>query len=337
MNQTRITTEGLTNARPGREAPPGSGRPTGSADRERRRGSRRRRPAEAFRSYYGLPVLNPPVWEAREIAGYFFLGGLAGASSVVAAIAQRTGQRSVVAPAKVAAAGAVTLSLAALVKDLGRPTRALNMLRVLKPTSPMSVGTWVLSCYAPAAIGAAGSELTGLLPAVGATATGVAAALGPAVASYTAVLISDTAVPAWHDARREMPAVFVSSAASAAAGVGLLACRDSDAIPLRRLAIGSAAAEIVAEQVMERRLDPAVAKAYHEPKPEKLLRASRTLSAFGAAVALLAGHHRVGRRVAGTALIAASALTRFGIFHAGMASARDPEATIGPQRARLAS
>ena len=44
--------------------------------------------------------------------------------------------------------------------------------------------------------------------------------LGPAVASYTGVLIADTAVPAWHDAHRELPFLFVGSAASAAAGLG---------------------------------------------------------------------------------------------------------------------
>jgi hypothetical protein len=339
MNEGRVTTDGLVDTRPGREAPPGSGRPTGSAARERARGQgrRRRRPVEEFRSYYGLPVLNAPVWEAREIAGYFFLGGLAGASSVVAAIAQRTERDSVVRGAKLAAAGAATLSLAALVKDLGRPTRALNMLRVFKPTSPMSMGTWLLSAYAPAAIAAAASETTGLLPGVGAAATAAAALLGPGVASYTAVLIADTAVPAWHDARREMPFVFVASAATAAAGVGQLVCADADSLPLRRLAVGAVAGELVAERVMEHRLDGAVATAYHDGKAERLLRASRGLAVLGAAGAIAGRRRRSLRIASGAALLASSALTRFGIFAAGMASAKDPAATVTPQRARLSA
>jgi DMSO reductase anchor subunit len=337
VNQGKVTKDGLENIRPGREAPPGFGRPTGSAATERRRGGRKRRQPEQFQSYYGLPVLNPPVWEAREIAGYFFLGGMAGASSVLAAAARGTGRDSVVKGAKVAAAGGALLSLAALVKDLGRPMRALNMLRVMKPTSPMSVGTWLLSAYAPAALIAAGSEVTGLLPAIGTTATGTAATLGPAIASYTAVLISDTAVPAWHDARREMPFVFTSSAAAAAAGVALLSCSDADATPVRRLAIGAATAELATEQLMEHRLDPVVGKAYHEGKPGQLLRASRMLSVLGAVGAAAGGRSRKVRTASGAALLASSALTRFGIFHAGMASADDPEATIGPQRARLAA
>lgn len=336
MNQGKVTKDGLVDARPGRDAPPGSGRPTGSASTERARGSRRRkRPADQFRSYYGLPVINPPVWEAQEIAGYFFLGGLAGASSVLAAVAAGTGRDSIVKPAKLSAAGAITLSLAALVKDLGRPLRALNMLRVFKPTSPMSVGTWLLSAYAPAALAAAGSEITGLLPAIGTAATGTAASLGPAVAAYTAALVSDTAVPAWHDARHEMPFVFTSSAAMAAAGAALMTCSDSDATPLRRLATVAAAGELAAEQLMERRLDPVVAEAYHEGQGAKLLKLSRALAVAGAAGTAVGGRNRLVRIGSGAALMTASALTRFGIFQVGMTSARDPEATVGPQRARL--
>ena len=126
-------------------APPGRG--NGGTDG--RRGGRKRRGDDGPRSYYGLPVIKKPVWEAREIAGYLFLGGLAGASSAVALGVELTGRPRLARGAKAAAAGAAALSLAALVKDLGRPARFLNMMRVFKPTSPMSVGTWILSAYAP--------------------------------------------------------------------------------------------------------------------------------------------------------------------------------------------
>ena len=97
-------------------------------------------PAE-FRSYYGRSVLKAPTWKARDIAGYFFLGGLAGGSALLAAGADATGRPGACAarrgwspPAQPA------LSLAALVHDLGRPERFVHMLRVVKPTSPMSIG-----------------------------------------------------------------------------------------------------------------------------------------------------------------------------------------------------
>lgn len=350
MNSTKVTTQGQEGARPGREAPPGFGRPTGQASSEARRyraNGKRRPQDEEFRSYYGLPVINKPVWEAKEIAGYFFLGGLAGASSTMALLAQVTGRRSLARAAKLGAAGAIGLSLVALVKDLGRPMRFLNMLRVFKPTSPMNIGTWVVSAYAPAAMAAAASEVTGWFPVIGAAGTAGAAFLGPAVASYTGVLISNTAVPAWHGGRAHMPYVFVCSAAMAASGLGLLAADGADAGPATRLALAATVGELAMVKRMESALEPEVAKAYHEGKPGALLRASKALSTTGAvagALGALAARRpglvaRAGapllRKTAGMALLGASACTRFGIFHAGMASAQDPMATISPQKRRL--
>ena len=107
---------------------------------------------------------------------------------------------------KAGAARGISLSLAALVHDLGRPARFVNMLRVLKVTSPMSVGTWIVSAYAPPRAGRL-PVLTGL-PHAGAAATVTAGVIGPAVAAYTSVLIADTATPAWHGAYRELPYLF---------------------------------------------------------------------------------------------------------------------------------
>jgi formate-dependent nitrite reductase membrane component NrfD len=291
---------------------------------------------EQSRSYYGLPVLNKPVWEAREIAGYFFLGGLAGASSVVALGAQLTGRPALARGAKAGAAAAAALSMAALIKDLGRPTRFLHMLRVFKPTSPMSVGTWILSGYVPAAMAAAISDLSGLMPGAGTAAAGAAAALGPALASYTGVLVADTAVPAWHDARRELPFLFVASAATAAAGLGLACAADSEAAPVRNLAVIGGAAEVAAETLLERRLEPVVGRAYREGRAGVLLKAAKVLTAVGGIGAAGGARRKALRLAAAAALLAGSACTRFGVFYAGVASAEDPAATIEPQRARLA-
>ncbi len=91
----------------------------------------------------------PPVWKARDIAGYLFLGGLAGASSLLAAGAELSGRPGLARASKVASTVAVALAGAALVHDLGRPDRFVNMLRVMKPSSPMSVGSWLLVAYSP--------------------------------------------------------------------------------------------------------------------------------------------------------------------------------------------
>ncbi|MFB9838675.1 NrfD/PsrC family molybdoenzyme membrane anchor subunit, partial [Actinoallomurus acaciae] len=171
-------------------------RETVSGRRGRHRAGRGEQPVvpdATFTSYYGRPIINPPVWEPLDIAGYFFLGGLAGAGSVFAAGAQLTGRPRTARALKISSLVAISGSLAALVHDLGRPARFLNMLRVIKPTSPMSVGTWLLMGYGPAAGAAAVLDLTGLFPRLGRLATGGAATLGPAVAAYTAVLAADTA------------------------------------------------------------------------------------------------------------------------------------------------
>jgi formate-dependent nitrite reductase membrane component NrfD len=310
-------------------------------------------PEAEFTSYYGRPVIKEPVWKALDIAGYLFLGGLAGASSVLAAGSQLSGYRELARVAKVSALGAISLSAVALIHDLGRPGRFANMLRVFKPSSPMSVGSWLVAGYGPVAGAAAVSEVTGILPKAGAAATLGAGLLGPAVATYTAALICDTAVPAWHAGYREMPYVFAGSAASAAGGFGLLATHPADAEPARNLAVFGAAVELIAKRQLIRRLTGSREPGSAEPGPDEpgsaglslaepyetgtagaILRLAEYLTAAGLAGAVLGRRSRAVSALAGASLVAASAMTRFGIFEAGMASARDPKYTIVPQRRR---
>jgi Polysulphide reductase, NrfD len=332
-----VTKQGLVGERPGREALIGAHGTTqrfGGGRKRRRRGGEELMvpPAEPV-SYYGKPVLNRPVWSARDIAGYFFTGGLAGASSVVAAGASATGRPALARAAKVTALGAIGVSTGFLVHDLGRPDRFYNMLRVFKPTSPMSVGSWLLAAYAPAAGVAATTEVTGLFPRVGRLATFSAAGLGPGVATYTAVLIANTAVPAWHEAYRELPFVFVASAAMAASGAALIAAPARETGPVRRIAVLGAAAELVAGRRLEGH--GLVSEPYETGKGARLLRISRALAVCGAAGAAIGGRNRVVAGLSGAALLAGSACTRFGIFQVGLDSADDPKYTLRPQRERL--
>jgi formate-dependent nitrite reductase membrane component NrfD len=320
---------------------PGTANSAPASTRKWRRGKKNRErlmvPEAEFSSYYGRPVLKEPTWEAADIAGYLFLGGLAGASSVLGAGAQASSRPELERASKITAFSAISLSLVALVHDLGRPERFINMLRVFKPTSPMSVGSWVLSGYAPLAGIAAASRVTGRVPRVGALATAGAALVGPAVAAYTAVLVADTAVPAWHDGFRELPFVFVGSGAAAAAGVGLLAAPVAQTGPVRRLAVIAAADELIATARMEKRVG-IVAETYRQGRAGQLLRAARLLTTGGAiGAAVLGRRSRVAARLSGAALLAGSACTRFGIFEAGRASAKDPKYTVVPQRERLSA
>ena len=326
MSNSGVTRQGQ---RPGREGKPGR-----EWRRRGRRGERAMVPPAEFTSYYGKPVINSPVWHSPDIPGYFFLGGLAGASSLLGAGAQATGRPALARAAKAGALGAISLSMAGLVHDLGRPGRFLNMLRVVKVTSPMSVGSWILSGYVPAAGVAAATAVTGRVPRLGAVASVAAALLGPAVAAYTAVLVSDTAVPAWHEGHRELPFIFTGSAAVAAGGLGLLAAPAGQNAPARNLALLGAAAEAAAFERMKRRMG-VVAEPYTGGRGGTYMRASQVLSAAGAAGALFARRNRAVAALSGAALLGASAATRWGVFHAGLASAADPKYTVVPQRQRL--
>jgi formate-dependent nitrite reductase membrane component NrfD len=291
-------------------------------------------------SYYGKPIIKEPPWGARDVGGYLFFGGLAGASSVLAAYAHLTGRDELARASKVCAVGAVGVSGAALVADLGRPGRFVNMLRVAKVTSPMSVGSWLLSAFGGAATVAAASAVTGRVPRLGAAATAAAAATGAGVCTYTAALICNTAVPAWHEAHREMPYLFAGSAASAAGGFGMIVAPSDQAGQAVRFAVLGAATELTAKSLLLRRLGQ-TAEPYQRGRSGQLMEAAEVLTTAGLAGAVLSGGLRGGRgqrmaaALSGAALVASSALTRLGIFEAGRASARDPKYTVGPQRARL--
>lgn len=288
----------------------------------------------SFASYYGLPVINQPVWSARDIAGYLFLGGLAGASALVGAGAHVTGRLRLARTAKLGAAGALALSMVALVHDLGRPARFLHMLRVVKPTSPMNVGSWLLAAFGPAATIAAASDVTGLYPVLGNAATVGAAVLGPAVAAYTAALISNTAVPSWHEGHREMPFVFVASGASAAAGLGLALAPADELKPVQRLAAVAGPAEIALTKLMEKKMG-LPGEPYRKGRAGVYLRIAEACTLLGAGGALFARTRRAVALGSGVALLVGSAFERFGIFHAGLQSAKDPRYTVVPQRERL--
>jgi len=334
--------------------PPGRGRRAGrrrSARPNGADGSREMRmvPDLEFTSYYGRPVVKPVPW-GPGIAAYLFLGGVAGGSALLGAGAQLTGRALLRRNCRMAALAAVGLGAAALVEDLGRPERFLNMLRVIKVTSPMSLGSWILSAFSAGAGVAAAAEvdrMTGerlplgplrrVLRAVEGPAGLEAAAFGPLLAVYTAVLLADTSTPTWNDARGELPFVFVSSASLASAGLAMITTPVAEAAPARKLAVLGVIGDLVATRVMHQRMDPVAAEPLHEGRPGALLRLSEGLAVAGGIGTLLGGRRRPVAAAAGLALMAASALTRFGIYEAGIRSAKDPRYTIEPQKRRLAA
>jgi formate-dependent nitrite reductase membrane component NrfD len=334
----------------GEQAVPAGAGPDRGGRGGRRRGRRRDEyqmvPDATFTSYYGRPVVKASPWE-KDIPAYLFLGGLAAGSSLLAAGADLTGRPGLRRAGRLTAAAALSASFVALVHDLGRPSRFMNMLRVLKVTSPMSVGTWIVSGYAPLAYAAAAQELAAIVPdaalpdiarrliGLAARPAGLGAALvAPAVASYTGVLLANTAAPTWNAGRRHLPFLFAASAGAAAGGMGLLAAPAADAGPARRLALAAAAADLAIAQHMEATLG-LPAEPLHDGRPGQLMTAARLLTAAGAAGALFSRRSRVLAAASGLALLGGSACLRFGVFEAGQASARDPRYTVVPQRDRM--
>jgi hypothetical protein len=289
---------------------------------------------DGYRSYYGKPVVKEPVWEPF-VPAYFFLGGTAGAAACLGLGARLTGNAPLARAATYVDAVAIAASPPLLIADLGRPERFLNMLRMCKVTSPMSVGTWIVSASGLASGVATTLEVLDRLPRAKLAAEAVAGALGPFLATYTAALLADTSIPVWHEARRELPFVFAGSSAASAGGACALLANSPAANPARRLALAGAALELAASVAMRRRLG-FLAEPYRRGPVRTLTSAATALTAAGGLAMLLTGRNRAGAGAAGGMLLAGSLAQRFAIFRAGFASAKDPRYTIVSQRRRLA-
>ncbi|MCA1672322.1 MAG: polysulfide reductase NrfD, partial [Actinobacteria bacterium] len=290
-------------------------------------------PQAEFESYYGRAVLKPPVWEWK-VPAYLFAGGLSAGCAMLAAGADLTARPALRRVGRLGALSTLAASTYLLISDLGRPERFHHMLRVAKPTSPMSVGTWILTAYGPGVAVAAVSELLPislrrtilgrLLHGTARPAGLCAAAIAPAVASYTAVLLSQTAVPAWHESHHHLPFVFTSSAAASAGGLAMMLTPTGEAGPARRFAALGAATEIAASRLMEERLG-LVREAYTTGKAQRLRQWSEYCTAAGLLGTLVTARRSQSlSMVSGLALLAGSVLQRFGIFEAGVESTKDP-------------
>jgi hypothetical protein len=291
-------------------------------------------PASGVRSYHGQPVIKEPVW-TWEIPTYFFTGGLAGASAGLAYLCELRGNQVLARRAWTAALAGVGVSPMLLTSDLGKPERFVNMFRMFKVTSPMSVGSWLLSASATATAVAAADAWTGRFPRSGGVARPAAALLGLPLSTYTAALIANTAVPVWHEARLLLPFVFASGAALSAGAAGVLSTPPGDARPARRIALAAAALELGLKELMQRRLGEQ-GEPYHQSAASKFGHAGRAGVLCGAVLLATRGGSSRGAAVSGGALMSAGALAaRWSIFKAGFQSAADPQYVVAPQRAAI--
>lgn len=333
---------------------------------ERRWENRRRRGRsagdESRESYYGVPVIHKPHW-GWEIVAYFFLGGISGASYVIASIARRFGGPE---GQHIARAGRY-LSLAALIPspillilDLGRPERFHHMFRIFKFRSPMSVGTWGLTVFGAfatlsALIQAAEDGLFGrrtlvarVLRALPARLIGIVG-MGPAffVSGYTGVLLAATAVPIWTKNYLLIGPLFVVSAisnATAAISLILATVGKTSHRALRgldRLDSLAAASEALLLFAARKNAGSTIGRPLNEGSLSKLYRFVVLGMGLGTPMALQAPSAWLGRRMPRGVTILASLLTlvggvslRYLMIMAGRASADDPQATFELTRAK---
>jgi formate-dependent nitrite reductase membrane component NrfD len=278
-------------------------------------------------------VLKEPTW-TWEIPTYFFTGGVAGASSVLSLSAKLFGNEELSKRALYIGAAADVVNPMLLISDLGRPERFHHMLRVFKVTSPMNVGAWVLLVNGGASTTAAALELLGILKPLKLLAELVSFFFGPPLATYTGVLVADTAIPVWHEARQELPWLFGASAAASAGATACVFCSPASAGPARRLAVGGVVAEGIAMHAMQLRLGE-TAEVYHRGTAGTLSWAAKGLASAGALLLARRGRRSRGAAVLGGAMVCAGELClRFAVHHAGKQSARDPKYVVKPQRER---
>jgi hypothetical protein len=293
--------------------------------------------ASAAAGYYGLPLLKDPPW-IWTVPLYFFVGGAAGASAIITTAARVIeGETPLVRSARWIAVAGAALSPALLIADLGRPARFLNMLRVIKPQSPMSVGVWTLVAFSVAVDTAAGIRyvlsstdaprpVRAVLNGAGAAADAAGAIFGSVIATYTGVLVGVSAIPVWSSNVRLLPFHFgASGLASASAMLEL----QHDHRALHRIGAGAAAAETIVGLLIELR-----SSRTQEPLKRgasgRLTRLGGFLSGPASlAIRLLAGRSRHGRRAAAIASVVGSVITRYAWVAAGKQSARDPRTPVG--------
>jgi formate-dependent nitrite reductase membrane component NrfD len=297
-------------------------------------------------TYYDRPMLKASVWTV-DIPLYYFLGGAAGAAMTLGAamqLAAHGGKRKKELKKLsqrchwIGIIGS-TAGAALLIHDLGRPMRFVYMLRVFRPTSPMNMGSWILAGAAPTAI-ATGLLINrgGFLGRIGEVSGYISGIFGAALAGYTGVLVSNTAIPIWQTSRRWMPVLFIGSAAATTASILDLFADGKAARSVTRV-FGAAGrlVELAAAKRVEHLCDaiPKVGEPFHHGGPSVLWKAAEVLTTASLVISLLPGKSMKKRRAAGVLGAAGSLCLRLAVHYLGNVSARDPRSSFQQQRARM--
>jgi formate-dependent nitrite reductase membrane component NrfD len=283
------------------------------------------------------PVMKPAVW-TWEVPLYFWTGGIAAGSGFVGLACDLAGDEASAATARKVSLVALAPSPLLLIGDLGRPERFLNMLRIIKPRSPMSMGAWCLTLYGNLMAAAVGADLLGR-PREAQAAGAAAALVGAYLGSYAGVLLGSTAVPVWARSRLFLGPMFVATATAtgaAATRLALVARGVPEGHPTRlalgRVETGAIATELALSTLNERRLGR-LAEALEAGGVGKLFRGAKWAVRTGLALRLV--RRRAGptsHHVASGLYLAAGLAFRYAWVAAGRNSARDDRAVAKTAR-----
>jgi formate-dependent nitrite reductase membrane component NrfD len=302
--------------------------------------------------YYGQPAIHGPHWDWL-IIGYFFAGGISGGAAALAAAASAFGDSR----AERLRDHAVLVSFAALlpcpvllILDLGRPERFHHMVRVFRPSSPMSMGTWGLSVFS--GLETASTAMILLQWLLGdrfcpprqakkalLAANGVA---GLFLAGYTGTLLAATAVPLWSKRPALLGPLFLSSAISSGCAATAISLHSSngDQDVDESLAVIDVAAALTKAGLLATWVAALgdVGDPVTDGPRGRIVREGCVLLGVVAPLAIEAATRksprwrRAGHIGAATLSLAGTLALRYAVVSGGGASAADPRATFAMTR-----
>ncbi len=286
------------------------------------------------------PVMKAAVW-TWEVPAYFWFGGMAAGSTFVAFACDLAGDHRSARIARRVAFAALLPSPPLLISDLGRPERFYNMLRIFKPRSPMSTGSWCLSAFGGLSFAGVAADLLGWprsARALGALNVPVGAYLG----SYTGVLLASTAVPVWGRSRSFLGPIFISTGTLTGAAAVRLVLTATGMAPghptreaLARIEDGAMGAELLLTAINHRRLGP-LASALDEGEGGTWFKRAGWLARAGLAGRLASRRATAADHVASVCFMGAALCYRFAWVRSGYSSATDDAAVAANARARAA-
>jgi formate-dependent nitrite reductase membrane component NrfD len=286
------------------------------------------------------PMMKAPVW-SREVPLYFWFGGMAAGASFVGAACDLAGDERSARIARRVALGALLPSPPLLILDLGRPERFYNMLRIFKPRSPMSMGSWCLSVFGGMLSAAIGADLLGRRRTAQALGVGTAVA-GSYLGSYTGVLLASTAVPVWARSRLFLGPIFISTATltgAATTRLVLTATGVRAGHPTRealgRVESGAMAAELLLSELNRHRLG-SLASVLEDGAGAVWFRRAQWLARAGLSARLIRKRGGgVAEHFASFCFLSAALCFRFAWVESGRSSAEDDEAVARMARHRV--